>query len=135
MIGALSLALTIPTVDLSACTRNTHIYAGEQDHRVLGQNRVAYTSWWAHLGQSQDLVILSCDSGDGLSIRMQEFDMTENSPFDRRPEALKALMDMEASGFLLTLDQIDDRYTKRGFSTTKINMADACACAALEGSE
>jgi len=135
LIGGVIIAMTIGMPDLSACTRNTHTYAGEADHQVLGQNRVAFTSWWAQLGQSQDLVILSCDTGEGLSVRMREYDMTENSPFDRRDEALSALAKMERSGFLFTLDQIAENYARSKFDATRISMDKACACEALKEAE
>ncbi|MEM9715784.1 MAG: hypothetical protein AAF826_04630 [Pseudomonadota bacterium] len=124
--------MTVPVVDLSPCTRNTHTYAGEQDHRVLGQNRVAYTSWWANLGQSHDLNILSCETDAGFQVRTHEIDMTEDSPFDHRDKADRLLTEMEASGFLFTLDQMETRFQENGLKTTQFTDDEACACAVLE---
>ena len=124
--------MTIPITDLSVCTRNTHTYAGEQDHRVLGQNRVAYTSWWAQLGQSHDLNVVSCETQMGFAIRTHEIDMTDDSPFDRRDAVDRLLTEMDASGFLLTLDQMESRFQERGFTTRELTNEEACACQVLE---
>ena len=134
MINISIIALTITSLagSVPSCERNTHDYAGEANHVAISQDRVAFSSWWANQGQSEDLIVLECATGQGIAARTFEIDMSEEPPFDNRFTAWDILAEIEGSGFLLTLDQMAERFDQINAPTRKIFMKEACACKAAE---
>lgn len=128
-------ASSATSLTLPQCDRITYIsHGGESDQTDLGEGRVMWIDWWSQEGTAKDITIMECATGDALSFRTAETNMTRGRrPFDKTDEALAviALHESGARAFA-TFDRIAvdlDRVARdiRQHTATE----ESCACAAL----
>lgn len=134
--AALALACAGPAaaLELSQCTRTTHIsHGGEADHRDLGEGRVIWRDWWSQEGTATGFVIVDCLGGAALRFRTQEENMGPRLPFDRTDKALKVLARHAAGArAFATLDRIaQDLDGIAEDIALEVLSQEPCACAAL----
>ncbi|MEO0342291.1 MAG: hypothetical protein AAF198_02530 [Pseudomonadota bacterium] len=133
MIAAFLVPFTVaPIIGLPSCERDIGDYASEANHMVIGQDRVAYTSSWAGDGVKEDLIVVHCPTGEGISVRTLEIAFSDRNPFDYRFAVWDELAKIEGSGFLLTLDQMAERFGAIDAETHRVFMKETCACQAME---
>ena len=129
LAGSAASALT-----LAACDRTTHIsHAGETSHQDLSEGRVMWQRWWSQEGTSTDVFVMECGSGETLSFRTAEENISDRLPFDRTQDALKVVADHHQGARLFaTLPRLVDALGYRARDARLTIVADqSCACAAL----
>lgn len=122
-------------LDLSQCTRTTHIsHGGQADHVDLGDGRVKWRDWWSQEGTATNYVLEDCATGRRLDVRTAETNMhPTRTNFDRTKQAL-SVIDLHESGAraFATFERIATDLEGIGRAITISTPAiESCACAVL----
>lgn len=134
ILAGLALAGPLHALELSDCTRTTHVsHGGEAEHVDLGEGRVMWRDWWSQEGTALTIKVMDCAPGKMLSALVAEDNMNARPTLNKTQEALDVIATHERGArAFATLDRMaaDLGGIARDVAI-ETQGAEACACAAL----
>ncbi len=133
--GLLCVPVAAQDLTLPQCDRITNVsHGGQSDHVDLGAGRVMWIDWWSLEGTAKDITIMDCASGNALSFRSAETNMTPGrTSFDRTDLAMEVIALHESGARVFaTFDRIAEDLKRIARDIEQVTVAaESCACAAL----
>ena len=126
-------AMPASALTLGECRAITHLsHGGVAGHVDYGGGRVGWVSWWSQEGVFTDLTVADCRTGEALTTRVREENISARAPFDRR-RVVREIIEREMSGApaFFSFERLREAIHPRG-RDIEIAVLDAepCACAA-----